>query len=644
MVDFDGVSSPLCASDTVADCLDDGLSLQCQSLESESWSTESTTIMRREDVRLETFRHWPPGWDEKLARYGFCSISQDNSGSVKCVFCGLCISNFASPEEARLLHWRSARHTCPYLKGEDVRNIPLNENSRTSCQKTPAPTPQTVVFQQTHPPRPSARVPGSEHPSWREEEFIHKHGGFSCLIECPPPKVEVSSGSYPTAASQEREGSGPSTDPKQPQPTKSVPWQEIVRTAQCPAMAFYQARLKTLSRWPLLKPSPAELAKAGFFHVKCHNNNNNNSNNNSNDTSPTVTTARQGPGGRLQRSRGCVGDVVRCFWCGVKVHRWQSTDGALLEHARFSPGCVYVIQVLGQQLHDDVVRSVNAVTTGTTTASRHDGDDDDDDDRRDVTTLPVRSHTSSELPSSGAKRPLSNAHPSQPSTPLTTSQLDHLMQSPPVHTVLQMGFPPHLIRSLLSHNSQRLTADTLCHLALQASAEQTTATRLLQPPTSSLPQQQSVPSHTFGNDDAGGFKLVSESGQNHKRVSGFQSGGGPDFFWAQNPERMNVFQSGGGCGDSLAGQTEKLTGRAASAPSRLLGVSGQEEGSQGTRGGGGGRLTMCKVCSEAEAQVMFRPCNHLVCCLRCTSLFTSCPVCHGIIEDVLTADLSELKL
>lgn len=554
MVDFDTVSNSLSASDTVADCLDDGLNMPSTTLEAETQL--SLDIMRREEIRLQTFLHWPTGWDEKLARYGFCSISDDVSGTVRCVFCGLRISDFTSPQEAQLRHWQSARHTCPFLRGDDVSNIPRNARSQV-YEKTPPPSSQTILLQPAQPLRAAARVP-------REEGL--ENAGRLTSAECTPKAMPGSydAGSQPGGSHSQLKRSGPDSP---------VHWQEIVRTARYPRMASYHARLKTLSRWPLLKPSPTELAKAGFFHVRCN-------------PPPTTTSAATSvPRSRPQTFPGECGDSVKCFWCGERIHRWQETDDALLEHARLSPSCLYVRQVLGQQLHDDIVHGVTSSTATVTTTSS--GCSRRDDDRRDVTPFPVRPHTT-QVPSD-TKRLHSSACPA--SRRLTSSQLDELMQSPPVQTVLQMGFPPQLIRNLLSHNSERLSADTLCTLALQT-AEQTG--RL----SSSVPAERSV--LYSGNDE-------SESLTGH----------GQDY---AEQTRLNRFQS--------CGSRPDLSGRQMASSESL------EAGGEGS-----GRL-MCKVCSEAEVRVMFRPCNHLVCCSQCKALFTSCPVCHQIIEDVLVVYLT----
>ncbi|GAV04442.1 hypothetical protein RvY_14716-2 [Ramazzottius varieornatus] len=41
---------------------------------------------------------------------------------------------------------------------------------------------------------------------------------------------------------------------------------------------------------------------------------------------------------------------------------------------------------------------------------------------------------------------------------------------------------------------------------------------------------------------------------------------------------------------------------------------------------------ICKVCLDADSQMVFQPCGHLVCCVSCSSKMTSCPVCRTTIS------------
>ena len=67
------------------------------------------------------------------------------------------------------------------------------------------------------------------------------------------------------------------------------------------------SRQRTFNMWGYrpLRPRPLKLAKAGFFYT-----------------------------GR--------GDVVQCFYCGVKLKNWVSCDVPYKEHCKFSPNCRYM--------------------------------------------------------------------------------------------------------------------------------------------------------------------------------------------------------------------------------------------------------------------------------------------------------------
>lgn len=43
---------------------------------------------------------------------------------------------------------------------------------------------------------------------------------------------------------------------------------------------------------------------------------------------------------------------------------------------------------------------------------------------------------------------------------------------------------------------------------------------------------------------------------------------------------------------------------------------------------------LCKVCFEADLDVLLMPCRHLVVCEKCSALLDTCPTCRGHIESV----------
>jgi hypothetical protein len=69
------------------------------------------------------------------------------------------------------------------------------------------------------------------------------------------------------------------------------------------ALARYKERLKTFKKWSGVQ-TPESLAKAGFYY----------------------TNKR---------------DIVICYYCGIEIENWLSTDEALSEHLKWSPNCLF---------------------------------------------------------------------------------------------------------------------------------------------------------------------------------------------------------------------------------------------------------------------------------------------------------------
>lgn len=77
----------------------------------------------RESHRLLSFSSWPHSFlKEDLARYGFYYLSVGDF--VKCVFCEIEFSEFDENDDVLSDHYNWSPE-CPFLKGGDVGNIPL---------------------------------------------------------------------------------------------------------------------------------------------------------------------------------------------------------------------------------------------------------------------------------------------------------------------------------------------------------------------------------------------------------------------------------------------------------------------------------------------------------------------------------------
>jgi hypothetical protein len=72
-----------------------------------------------------------------------------------------------------------------------------------------------------------------------------------------------------------------------------------------PNYACFDKRLLTFTGWSIERPSPVDLAKAGFYYIG-------------------------------------FGDSVECFYCKVRICAWEISDIPIKEHLKFSPRCLYV--------------------------------------------------------------------------------------------------------------------------------------------------------------------------------------------------------------------------------------------------------------------------------------------------------------
>lgn len=104
-------------------------------------------MLRSERVRLGTFHDWPAtanAGPERLAREGF--FYRGSADRVQCVFCRGSLSSWQPRDEPRLEHWKHFPD-CPFVRGLDVDNIPLDA-SRRPCGTTSSITGATTVPRQ----------------------------------------------------------------------------------------------------------------------------------------------------------------------------------------------------------------------------------------------------------------------------------------------------------------------------------------------------------------------------------------------------------------------------------------------------------------------------------------------------------------
>ncbi|XP_010147747.1 PREDICTED: baculoviral IAP repeat-containing protein 7 [Eurypyga helias] len=150
-----------------------------------------------------------------------------------------------------------------------------------------------------------------------------------------------------------------------------------------PEMVTEEMRLTTFQNWPQYTDMhPEQLARAGFFYTG-------------------------------------QGDTVRCFYCDGGVRNWSFGDDPWREHAKWYPGCEFLLRSRGREFVSSVQESFS-------------------------TTLisPVNSWDQTEQDSSASQDPLRNWE---------LQALPSLDQFTAVQNVLQMGFDPTWVATLVEN-------------------------------------------------------------------------------------------------------------------------------------------------------------------------------------------------
>ncbi|XP_044740157.1 baculoviral IAP repeat-containing protein 3-like [Chrysoperla carnea] len=186
-----------------------------------SSSATAMDAMKSERNRLETFKH--PNWkcfmdERKLAKSGFYYFGVEDH--VRCAFCKVEIGKWVPGDDCDSDHQRWGFH-CPFLRGFDVGNIPLD--------------------------------PTLPQPQLRSRDVCGRLG-----IEVRPNSVSETFNNIDVQPVQE----GGAT----------VNLKDIgMNTHNGPKYKRYcteESRIATFKEWPrVMKQKPAELAEAGFFYT-----------------------------------------------------------------------------------------------------------------------------------------------------------------------------------------------------------------------------------------------------------------------------------------------------------------------------------------------------------------------------------------
>uniref|UniRef100_A0A0P4WDH8 RING-type domain-containing protein n=1 Tax=Scylla olivacea TaxID=85551 RepID=A0A0P4WDH8_SCYOL len=255
---------------------------QCQYLvspplpQSRTKKFTSYDSLRFEKERLETFIDWPVTWlsPADLAKDGFYYLR--TADHCACVFCRGIVGAWEKGDTPREEHQRHFP-LCPFIKGQPVGNIPLDQGS--------------IISRITPSPEASPALPLS----------MDVCSMDVCGSGRPMP------GSYPESSPPKKTGLEGIGLPQHSGPKRKD-------------FLSQHDREKSFSQWPeMVKQKPKELAEAGFFYCG-------------------------------------LSDHVRCFHCGNGLRNWEKDDDPWEEHARWYPECNYVLVKKGQDFIDKVRR------------------------------------------------------------------------------------------------------------------------------------------------------------------------------------------------------------------------------------------------------------------------------------------------
>ncbi|XP_035664363.1 baculoviral IAP repeat-containing protein 3-like isoform X2 [Branchiostoma floridae] len=275
-----------------------------------------------------------------------------------------------------------------------------------------------------------------------------------------------------------------------------------------------------------------------------------------------------------------VADNVKCFYCDGGLRNWEPGDEPWTEHAKWFPRCEFLLQQRG----DDYVQGVQARFPNLHAQQQ---------------MLQQHMRPPDEA---GTGRPAPRPQASQ-------STLAVEMQSQVVSGVLEMGFDPNIVRNAV---------------------------------------QQRLREHGSGYTSAHELVVaVLDLEEEEERMEHSSQGG-----------------TGAGPEEGAAKKQKELEEPAATATSAAAGASGTEEPQPGTSasmeepaaaaaGEEGNSFEQlkkeldkykdertCKICMDAEVNIVFIPCGHLAVCANCAASVRRCPICRASIRGTVRTYMS----
>ena len=297
-------------------------------------------------------------------------------------------------------------------------------------------------------------------------------------------------------------------------------------------------------------------------------------------------------------------DNVRCFHCDGGLQNWEEEDDPATEHARWFPRCLFIRQLKG----DDFVNSkaknlppfLNTAATATTTRA---------------------SGSNNNLQLGTAVR-----------YKIELREVKARLDTPQVRAVLDMGFNRETVVSVIRNKLEKTgedypSAESLLEaifdkesedLALELEHASSSSSLLSQEEEEDIiviENTQTPPPPPSPVVEKKTEKTESSQSPSHRRRG--KRNRGKRTFPAATSATLPPQDSTLG-DESLDFETKKL----------------RQENRQLKD------QRMCKVCMDAEANIVFLPCGHLVCCANCAPALRNCAVCRSKIRGTVRTYLS----
>ncbi|XP_029555243.1 inhibitor of apoptosis protein isoform X1 [Salmo trutta] len=348
-----------------------------------------------------------------------------------------------------------------------------------------------------------------------------------------------------------------------------------------PAMQQREERLLTFVHWPLRIPvRPDQLAKAGFYYV-----------------------------GR--------NDDVKCFCCDGGLRCWESGDDPWVEHAKWFPRCVYLLQEKGQefvhQIQARFPRLFEQLLTNGDSSSREFVDPPGEERSEDAVMMNTAVVVSSlEM---GFERGLVKQ----------TVQSKILTSGENYKTVQE------LVSDLLSAEDQKREEEREMLAEEMASDGHSFLKRHQAALVQRLKSVESVLEHLREQNVISGEEYSGLQGQSSQQ----QTARLIDLVLTKGNAAAEVFRNWIQKNDVYLLRDLMAQANEAASPSQDLSDLPMEEQLRRLQ-----EERTCKVCMDKEVNIVFIPCGHLVVCKECAPSLRKCPICRGLVKGTVRTFLS----